>query len=151
MEINDTLEEIRAADMIPQDHYKFLIVGAQTPDPPDTSWAFLKCKIIATKDPQLGHMIDKELLFWVIGQKTGRKYLGDFLQHKHHYDPEGGWEKGIPANGEGKKVLESLVGVTFDANVKSYEKKDGTFGCDIEPITIPDQPMLSTPEDVVPY
>jgi hypothetical protein len=156
MEINDTLEEIRAADFIPDDHYKLIVASTQTPkSTEDNSWAKLIVKIVASKDPQNAHMIDKELQFWVISQRDGRKGLGDFLQHKHLYDPEGGWDKGIPENAEGKKHLHHLVGIPFDARVVPFEfksgEKAGTWGYNINPILQPDQPMLEIPEGTTPF
>ena len=156
MEINDTLEEIRASDFTPDDHYKLMTVSTQTPkDKEDNSWAKLNVKIIASKDPQNANMIDKELQFWVISQRDGRKGLGDFLHHKHLYDSEGGWDKGIPEDTEGKKHLHNLVGVTFDARIKPFEYKTGDkagqWGYEINPITQPDQPMLEVPEGTVPF
>ena len=152
MEINDTLEEIRAADMTPEDHYKLRVASTATPkDNGDNSWAKLFCTVIACKDPQNAHMLDKELQFWVVSNRDGRKGLGDFLYHKHLYDPEGGWDLGIPVDAEGKKHLHNLVGITFDAKVKSFQKKDGTWGCDIKPIVQKDQPMLEVPEGTTPF
>ena len=155
MEINDTLEEIRAADFIPDDHYKLIVLSTQTPKPPDVSWAKLNVKIVASKDPHNSSMIDKELQFWVVSQRDGRKGLGDFLFHKHLYDPEGGWDKGIPEDGEGKKNLHNLVGIPFDAKISPFEyksgEKAGTWGYNIQPITQPNQPMLEVPEGTTPF
>jgi hypothetical protein len=156
MLINDTLEEIRSKEMVPQDHYKLMVTSTGSPkDPTDTSWAVLNCKIVATKDPQTAHMIDEELKFWIISARDGRKGLGDFLQHKHLYDPEGGWDQGIPTNGAGEKHLSNLVGVLFDVKVVPFEYKSGTkagtWGYNIQPITQPDQPMLEVPEGTTPF
>ena len=151
MIVNDTLEEIRAADMVPEDHYKLRIASTATPKNGDNSWAKLFCSVVNVKDQQNSHMIGKELQFWVISNRDGRKGLGDFWQHKHLYDPEGGWASGIPEDTNGEKHLHNLVGVTFDAKVRSFQKKDGTWGSDVQPITQPDQPMLGVPDDTPPF
>ena len=164
MIINDTLEEIRASQMVPKDHYKLRVISTGSPSMPnggwpngipDTSWAVLNSRIIATKDPQTAHMIDQELKFWVIGNRSGRKGLGDFLYHKHLYDSNGGWDKGIPADPNGEKHLSNIVGIVYDAMVDPFEyktgEKKGEWGYNIQPITQPDQPMLQTPEGGVPF
>lgn len=155
MIINDTMEEIRASQMVPKDHYKLRVVSTRSPKPPDTSWAVLNSKVIATKDSQTVHMIDQELQFWAIGERTGRKGLGDFLFHKHLYDPKGGWDKGLPEDSNGEKHLDNLVGITYDANIEPFEYKSGDkkgeWGYNIQPITQPDQPMLEIPEGGVPF
>lgn len=152
MEIKDGLEALLAEDMIPRDRYRLVIrrINEATPERLDTEsdldyaarcasfnspYSVAKCEILAARDPGNSEMVGRRVDFWMISEKSGRRGLATLLHHKAIYDAEGGWEQGVPADENGRKTTQALIGVEFFADVTGYKKQNNEWGYNVYPVT----------------
>lgn len=144
MQVNEGLDALQRAELVPDDTYELKIVRVRDERPKDSqdptgfqpSWSVASCEVLSADDPlnNIEQFIGRRLDYWLIGQ-GGKQGVKLICEHKVQNDPGGGWEDGIPANEHGERDTQNLVGVTFKARVGSYKAQKGGYKQRIRPIT----------------
>ena len=153
MIINEGLEEIRKADMIPGDVYRLKMSKPRSESPPEGSspeavasfvpkWCVVDCKIVSAKDPLNNDpkVIGREVAYWLMSSRTGLEDLAKFLEAKAVEEPGGKWADGIPKNVQGVRSTDNLDGVEFWCKITPFQYKRGTkkgqWSHNLDPVTL---------------
>jgi len=143
MEINEGLDALQRAELVGDDDYDLRIVEVREETPngevgPEWTpgWGVASCEIIAANDPLNNNpeTIGRRVDYWLFN-RYGTVGLRMLIQHKHMFDPEGGWDQGIPRDSEGHRLTTNLVGVEFTAKVTSKQTDDG-YKQNVRPIIV---------------
>lgn len=152
MEVNEGIDALQKAEMIPDGIYELEMGRIRDEKEPDDwdgitngpfkpSWCASSPEIVGIEDPEalklLGinpdEIMGRRVDFWLAG-KFGKSNLRRLLLHKQQTDPQGGWEDGIPLNADGRRLTQNLAGVRFKANVFSRPSRKGGYIQIVNPI-----------------